>query len=328
MQAALITTPTDIEPFIGTHSSSVLHLIRPTADLEPAVRQAVDGVFCDLEYVEREFRDMSLYLKGIEEPLAALRNLGVGLFAMEVTGTMGLEGGKSIAGWSHTYFLVVPTGGYFWAQDGSGLVHRFSAACRTAVADLLKAAKGNSPISIRTHAGQIRAQFEQTTPWCDTCCLDEIASDSKTAPAVRSPSPRITSSVVEQALADTEALLRSGGPPSAVDRVHTTLHGFLRSACDDAGIAYEPDSGITGLFKRFLQSHPNLNEPRPHEESVTKVMRSLCSVLDAFNPARNKGTLAHPNEVLLTPNEATLFINSARTILQYLDAELYRPKPE
>ena len=328
MQAALITTPTEMRPFIGTHSSSVLHLIRPTTDIEPAVRLAVDGVFRDLEYVEQEFRDMGLYLQGIEEPLAALRNLGVGLFAIEVTGTMGLEGGESITGWSHTYFLVVPIGGFFWAQDGSGHVHRFSAACRTAVADLLKAAKGNSPISIRIHADQIRAQFERAAPWCDRCCLDEIASDNKTAPAVKPASPRITSSVVEQALADAEVLIRSGGPTSAVDRVHTALHGFLRSACDDAGIAYEPDSGITGLFKLLMQSHPNLREPRPHQESVTKVLRSLCSVLDAFNPARNKGTLVHPNESLLSPHEATLFINSARTILQYLDAELSRPQLE
>src|SRR5260370_19705952 len=34
------------------------------------------------------------------------------------------------------------------------------------------------------------------------------------------------------ALADAQALLRSRGPSSAVDRVHTGLHGFLKAACN------------------------------------------------------------------------------------------------
>jgi hypothetical protein len=46
------------------------------------------------------------------------------------------------------------------------------------------------------------------------------------------------------------------------------------------------------------------------------------SILDALNPARNRGSLAHPNDVLLDESEAVLFINAARTTLQYLDAKL------
>ena len=47
--------------------------------------------------------------------------------------------------------------------------------------------------------------------------------------------------------------------------------------------------------------------------------------MDALNPARNRGSVAHPNEELLDPDEAMLFINSARTVLQYLDAKLAEP---
>jgi hypothetical protein len=50
----------------------------------------------------------------------------------------------------------------------------------------------------------------------------------------------------------------------------------------------------------------------------------VTSILDAMNPARNRGSLAHPNEDLLGEHEAILFINAARTILQYLDAKLAR----
>jgi hypothetical protein len=44
--------------------------------------------------------------------------------------------------------------------------------------------------------------------------------------------------------------------------------------------------------------------------------------MDALNPARNRGSVAHPNEELLDNDEAMLFINAARTVLQYLDVKL------
>jgi abortive infection Abi-like protein len=49
---------------------------------------------------------------------------------------------------------------------------------------------------------------------------------------------------------------------------------------------------------------------------------SLGSVMDALNPARNRGSVAHPNDNLLDADEAMLFINAARTVLQYVDAKL------
>jgi hypothetical protein len=41
-----------------------------------------------------------------------------------------------------------------------------------------------------------------------------------------------------------------------------------------------------------------------------------------LNPARNRGSIAHPNQEPLDFDEAMLFINAARTVLQYLDAKL------
>ena len=46
------------------------------------------------------------------------------------------------------------------------------------------------------------------------------------------------------------------------------------------------------------------------------------AVVDALGPARNRGSLAHPNEDLLGPEEAMLFINTMRTLLHYVSAKL------
>jgi Abortive infection C-terminus/HEPN domain len=142
------------------------------------------------------------------------------------------------------------------------------------------------------------------------------------AGAVGAPELRITSDVVRRAISDAETLLRDGGPTSAVDRVHTALHGYLKAVCDAEGIAYPPDASILGLFKLLRTNHPRLRDLGAHSTPVLQVLRSLGAVMDALNPARNRGSVAHPNDELLDPDEAMLFINAARTVLQYLAAKL------
>jgi hypothetical protein len=136
------------------------------------------------------------------------------------------------------------------------------------------------------------------------------------------PKLRISSDVVRRTIADADTLMETSGPTSAVDRVHTALHGYLKAACDEASIPYPPDAAILGLFKLLKEQHPRLQALGPHQKAVVQVLRSLGAVMDALNPARNRGSVAHPNEELLDGHEAVLFINAARTILQYLDAKL------
>jgi hypothetical protein len=139
---------------------------------------------------------------------------------------------------------------------------------------------------------------------------------------VKSPQPKITSDVVERAIVDAETLIQKSGATSGVDRVHTTLHGYVMAACDDAGITYLPDSDLTGLFKLLTQKHAKLQSLGPRPQDVLKIMRSFTSALDALNPIRNRASVAHPNAALLDQPEAMFVVNAARTILHYLDAKL------
>jgi hypothetical protein len=43
--------------------------------------------------------------------------------------------------------------------------------------------------------------------------------------------------------------------------------------------------------------------------------------MDALQPIRNNASVAHPNEALLDAPEAMLVVNTARTLLHYLDAK-------
>ena len=124
------------------------------------------------------------------------------------------------------------------------------------------------------------------------------------------------------ALADAQALLETRGPTSAVDRVHTGLHGFLKGACSDALIAFAPDATANQLLKLLLESHPSLEDLGPRGQEVRRLVRSSASIVDAMGTMRNRASLAHPNEELLDQEEALLVINLGRSLLRFLDAKL------
>ena len=139
---------------------------------------------------------------------------------------------------------------------------------------------------------------------------------------VSSQKPAITSLVVERAIDDAERLIETTGATSAVDRLHTALHGYLKAVCDDASIAYGSDTTMNGLFRLIREHHPAFADLGPRAQDITSVMRAMGSIMDAMNPIRNKASVAHPNNELLETPEALLVINAARTILHYLDQKV------
>ena len=67
------------------------------------------------------------------------------------------------------------------------------------------------------------------------------------------PAPPTITSVVERALADAETLLREQGPTSAVDRVHTALHGYLLAACQRHGVTAGIHCGSIETAQRWRE---------------------------------------------------------------------------
>jgi hypothetical protein len=178
------------------------------------------------------------------------------------------------------------------------------AAARTAAADIASALTEIEPE--RTHIRHVGF------------ALDTDSSPS----AVTRPEPKITSAVIERALNDAEELLRTSGAVSAVDRVHTGLQGYLRVVCRGVGIETDERDGLGALLKKLVAEHPALAEDAPHKAQVTKILRSSGAILDALDPIRNRGSVAHANESLLDEAEAMFVINIGRSLLHYLDARL------
>jgi hypothetical protein len=152
--------------------------------------------------------------------------------------------------------------------------------------------------------------------------IDRLESEG--SPAVGAPSLAITSDVVSRAIADAEALIRTTGSTSAVDRVHTTLHGYLKEVCRAASISIQDSAPITVLFRQLRTHHPKFQSTQQNINHTDRVMNSMATIMDALNPIRSHGSVAHPNASLLEEPEATLVLNASRTILQYISSVLKR----
>jgi hypothetical protein len=145
-----------------------------------------------------------------------------------------------------------------------------------------------------------------------------------TVASVPTPDLRITSEVVERALADAEALIRSNGAVSGLDRAHTAFHGYLKAVSADGGLACGNDAAMTEFFKSIRKGHPAFADTVAGGKDVERILNAMASVVDAVNTLRNRGSVAHPNEELLAEPEAMLAVNAIRTLLHYLDGKLQR----
>jgi hypothetical protein len=142
------------------------------------------------------------------------------------------------------------------------------------------------------------------------------------APAVGLDTPARTRDVVGRALADADELIRTNGATSAVDRIHTALHGHVLALCEAASIEVDRDVTMNRALKLLRQNHPGLAASGPRAGDITRILGAMATVLDSLNPILNNASVAHANEELLDEPEAHLAINAARSVFAFLDAKL------
>ena len=128
--------------------------------------------------------------------------------------------------------------------------------------------------------------------------------------------------VVISALNDADTLINAGNPQNAVDRMHTAFHGYLKAICDNYSIQHSQAPSITELYKSIYTNILKINSTSKHPAEIEKILRSHASTINAINTLRNHASMAHVND-LLDRDEATLVINTVRTLLHYLEAKIH-----
>ena len=122
---------------------------------------------------------------------------------------------------------------------------------------------------------------------------------------------------VSKALRDAKQLGSQAGAANSIDRIHTALHAYLMQICKNAGINTETNISTTRAFKLLQSEHPDLKPEGPRANEITRILRSLATVIDSISTLRNKASLAHDNLLLEEP-EAIVCINAANTVFTYI----------
>lgn len=178
----------------------------------------------------------------------------------------------------------------------------------------------NDPKSgIFLNAGQVNPELQPLHVLLQE--LIKAKGGSEQVVSVAMPDLKITGSTINQAIEDAKTLLDTQGATSALDRIHTVLHGYLKQVCNEINITYPEDATLNQLMNLLKTNHPAL---ATQNDNADQILKSMANILDKLNPLRNNSSLAHSNPVLLNSDEAMLVINTVNTLLSYLNSKFIK----
>lgn len=127
------------------------------------------------------------------------------------------------------------------------------------------------------------------------------------------------SDTIQKAIEDATLFIREGKYDSAVDRVHTAFHGYLRQLLTNHSIAFGKDDGLPALYNKLHEYYGNSIQPQEVAARIKATVRSAIGVVNSINELRNNNTVAHPNGELIQKREAQLVIRLVNAIVDYID---------
>lgn len=129
---------------------------------------------------------------------------------------------------------------------------------------------------------------------------------------------------VKKVLDQSETLIANHSYSSAIDRVHTALHAYLKEICKDANIKFEKENvKVQELWSKIKSDHPKFNvDIKEHNKPINQIVSTISKTLENLNDIRNNQSFSHPNEEIIEEPEAKLIINLSRVLLQYIDNKI------
>lgn len=117
------------------------------------------------------------------------------------------------------------------------------------------------------------------------------------------------------ALSDAEEAIQKGKYESAVDRLHTTLHGYVKSILDKHSIATASDENLPNMFSKLCKHYELTNGI---QKRVGEILKSGSGMVHYINEVRNKNTPSHPNHDLIQNEEALLVVRLVEALFEYI----------
>ena len=147
----------------------------------------------------------------------------------------------------------------------------------------------------------------------------DMLNASEDNAAVDFPKVSLQSNTVKQAIADAELFIRERKYESAVDRIHTAFHGYLRQILDRRQIEYQSDDSLPSLYAKLHSHYRTAIQPPDVADKIKDIIRSGGSMVTKVNELRNKNTVAHANTQLIQKREAELVIRMLNALWDYIE---------
>ena len=117
---------------------------------------------------------------------------------------------------------------------------------------------------------------------------------------------------------DAELFMRDGKFDSAFDRIHTAFHGYLRKKLDYLNETYNESDTLSQLFNK-LHSHMSSQLNSEYSDIVRTTLRSASGIISSINDLRNKFSLVHPNQCIISSREAEFCIKLVKELSDYVE---------
>jgi hypothetical protein len=127
------------------------------------------------------------------------------------------------------------------------------------------------------------------------------------------------SDTIKKAIDDSNVFIREGKYDSAVDRIHTALHGYLRQLLTEHHVAYENEDNLSSLYNKLHEYYKNNIQPYDVATKIKTILRSGGGIINSVNELRNNNTISHPNILLIQKREALLVIRFLNAIVDYIE---------
>lgn len=126
--------------------------------------------------------------------------------------------------------------------------------------------------------------------------------------------------VIAKSIADAELLMSQGKYDSALDRVHTAFHGYLRKVLENRGVSYEESDTLSQLYSKLHSDVSSMIGSASIAGLIKTAIRSSSGVVASFNDMRNRHSLSHPNDELIQKRESEFMIKLIKDITDYINS--------
>lgn len=124
---------------------------------------------------------------------------------------------------------------------------------------------------------------------------------------------------INQSINDAQVLMREGSFSSAVDRIHTAFHAYLRDLLDLHGVTHSEGDTLQQLYSKLHKCYESEIKPQEVADLIKTAVRSGSGIVSSINDIRNRHTVSHPNSNLIQQREAILVISMVKCIVDYLE---------